>query len=194
MPKHPLIYSVGDSHCWHVWLKVPYVRVQTSGPMTMYRFGQDKPFVLTGIPEEAIVCFSWGEIDCRCHVNKFQPWQETIDELVKNYFDAIEANIKKPENAWIFNVVPPPRREAAIESPGFPFLGTDEERLAYVRYMNKKLSECGSRGYTFIDVYEHYCDQDGFMIPEKSDGHVHIADEKPVIQWLERKLNEMSNV
>jgi len=162
--------------------------------MTMYRFGQDKPFVLTGIPEEAIVCFSWGEIDCRCHVNKFQPWQETIDELVKNYFDAIEANIKKPENAWIFNVVPPPRREAAIESPGFPFLGTDEERLAYVRYMNKKLSECGSRGYTFIDVYEHYCDQDGFMIPEKSDGHVHIADEKPVIQWLERKLNEMSNV
>lgn len=177
-----MIYTIGDSHAWHCWLKVAGVETRQIGPMTMYRFGQSHPIVVRDIPQDSMCIFCWGEIDCRCHVHKYQPYTECIDGLVKNYIEVIKENQALVPNIWIFNVVPPPRRKDAIsENPAFPFLGTDEERLSYVRYMNQRLKEAWPK---FIDVYEHYCDKDGFLDMPKSDYHVHIADERPLINWL----------
>jgi len=187
MVGNKVIYTVGDSHCWHAWLKIPGVITRGMGPMTMYHFGLSRVNVVEGIPEDAIVCFCWGEIDCRCHVHKYQPWQETIDKLVENYLYTIGLNAKTHKNVWIYNVVPPPRKAKTPENPGFPFLGTDEERLAYVKYMNEKLKQ---GGYPFVDIYDKLCDQDGFLIAEKSDGHVHIADEKPLIEWITERMSQ----
>lgn len=187
MEAKPLIYTVGDSHAWHAWLKIPFVKTGSYGPMTMYRFGKDRPIVTDSIPDDVIVCFCWGEIDCRCHVNKYQPWKKTIDHLVENYIDAIKENTKRFNDVWIFNVVPPPRREdSAFENPGFPFVGTNEERLDSVRYMNNRLR---SSGFVFVDVYDKYCDAEGFLRMDMSDNHVHIADEKPLIRWLVNHLD-----
>lgn len=183
MVGKPLIYTVGDSHCWHTWLKIPGVVTKTIGPMTLYRFGIDKPFVLDGIPEDATVCFCWGEIDCRCHINKHQPWKKTIEGLVERYIEAIRVNIKR-HKVLIFNVVPPPRKADTPENPGFPFVGTDEERLSYVRYTNELLRKSQ---YIFVDIYDKYADADGFLRKDMSDGHVHIADERPLIEWLKEK-------
>lgn len=180
------IHTVGDSHCWHAWLKIPEVKVNLIGPMLMHSLGRDKPIVVGNIPQDVIVCFCWGEIDCRCHVHKYQPWKETIDTLVKNYLDVIRMNVKDRKDVWIFNVVPPPRRKDVPENPGFPFVGEDHERLAYVRYMNDRLRESE---FTFVDVYDKYCDSEGFLRMDLSDGHVHIADEKPLVEWIKQRLN-----
>jgi len=132
------------------------------------------------LPENVTTVFCWGEIDCRCHVHKYQPWQKTIDVLVEKYLEVIRFHAVN-RTILLFNVVPPPRKEEVLENSSFPFLGSNEERLSYVKYMNEKLKESE---FTFIDVYNQYS-EDGFLKLEYSDNHVHIANEKPLIEWLE---------
>ncbi|MFA5403220.1 MAG: hypothetical protein WC318_06980 [Candidatus Omnitrophota bacterium] len=181
--NEPVIYTIGDSHAWHTWLKIPGVVTNPQGPMLMYTIGlpENQRNWAKDIPIEAIVCFCWGEIDCRCHVYKYQPWQDCIDRLVEGYLKTVSCSKETHKNIWIYNVLPPPRRNGAVESPGFPFLGSDDDRLAYVKYMNKKLSESE---FTFVDVYDKYSDKDGFLKMEISDAHVHIEDEKPLLEWV----------
>jgi len=178
-----MIYTIGDSHCWHAWLKIPGVITRTCGPMTMHSLGLSKPILVKDIPIDAGIVFCWGEIDCRCHVHKYQPWQNTIDILVKNYLDTIRLNAAVNKNILIYNVVPPPRRSLASENAGFPFLGSDIERLDYVKYMNKKLSESE---FVFIDVYDKYADSEGFLNMSLSDNHVHIENEVYLAEWLNK--------
>lgn len=177
------IYTIGDSHSWHAWLKIPGVITNNFGPMLMHTIGLPEHRVnwSKDMPSEAIICFCWGEIDCRCHIHKYQPWRETIERVVENYLRTVSKSKETHKNIWIYNVVPPPRRAAAVESPGFPFLGSDDERLAYVRYMNELLSKSE---FTFVDVYDKYADKDGFLKMELSDGHVHVEDEKPLLEWV----------
>ena len=185
MSNRPTIYTVGDSHAWHAWLKVPDVITGTVGPMLMYSFGCDKSILTNFIPLDAILCFCWGEIDCRCHVHKYQPWQQTIDSLVKKYLEVVDLNVvgRDSKLVWIYNVVPPVYN--AIESPTFPFLGTIEERVRYVKYMNNKLR--GTK-YTFVDIYDACSTSGGFMKPEDSDGHVHLENEKYINEWIENNV------
>jgi hypothetical protein len=182
-----MLHTLGDSHCWHSWLKIPDVKVHLIGPMTMHSFGLSKPIVTMGIPEQDTVVYCWGEIDCRCHVHKYPPYNDCIDTLVANYIEAIKKNQITHPNALIFNIPPPPRRGKVIEekeNPGFPFLGTDRERLNYVKYMNKKLKETG---YKIVDIYKNVSDCEGFLNPEQSDDQVHISDEKPIVEWLKKE-------
>jgi hypothetical protein len=155
----------------------------------MHSFGLHKPAVTIDIPKDAIVCFCWGEIDCRCHVHKYQPWEETIDKLADNYLDAIRKNAEGREHTWIFNVVPPPRmKEGLIVNPAFPFLGSDQDRLNYVRRLNDRLR---ASEFTFVDVYDRYADPDGFMNMIYSDNHVHIEEETHLKEWVQKKLEEL---
>jgi hypothetical protein len=182
MINHPTIYTVGDSHGWHTWLGLHNVKAAfAGGPMTMFGFGRDKPILTKDIPMDAIICFCHGEIDCRCYVNSYPPWQVTIDSLVEKYLQAVDLNVvgRNHNLIWIYNVVPPIRN--AGESPSFPFRGTVEERITYVKYMNKKLSESK---YTFVDLYDKYSDSDGAMRSGVSDMHVHIEDPQPLIEWI----------
>ena len=179
-----MIQTIGDSHCWHAWLKIPGVITNTIGPMLMHTLGMSKAIMVKEIPKDDTIIFCWGEIDCRCHVHKFQPWKETIDELVEKYLDVIRLNVEFNKNILLFNVVPPPRKEKTQENLKFPFLGSDEERLSYVKYMNKKLSESE---FGFIDVYDKYADSDGFLNMAYSDNHVHIADPIFIIEWLQHR-------
>lgn len=186
--KKVKIFSIGDSHAWHCWLNIPGAKFRQLGPMTMHHFGTYKPIVVRDLPKDSIAVLAWGEIDCRCHVHKFPPYKECIDKVVADYLDGVRKNQKIHPDIWLYNVVPPPRREkAAAESPAWPFLGTNEERLSYVQYMNEKLK---ASEFPFIDVYRQYADKDGFLRMEMSDGHVHIKTVEPLLNTLDLMLAE----
>jgi hypothetical protein len=57
--------------------------------------------------------------------------------------------------------------------------------------MNQRLRE---GPYPFVDIYDQYADPEGFLRMELSDGVVHIADEKPLIKYIEEKMHVMSNL
>jgi len=185
----PKIYPVGDSHSWHCWTNIPETAPYTCGPMTLYHFGLHKPIMMAKIPKEAIVCFCHGEVDCRCHVFKFPPYEECIDSLVAGFREAVKLNIvgRDPKKTWIY-FVPPPARVSPPDNPGFPFLGTSEQRLGWVRYMNAQNKKmCQEEGWTFVDIYDRYADADGYMRTDQvgSIDHIHVADTKPLQEFID---------
>ena len=145
------IHTFGDSHSYHGWRSE--VIVHHLGPVLCYSFGNEKlnrcDIRNFNIKEGDTVIFCFGEIDCRCHIHKYITdeitYQNIIDNIIKNYFDAIELNIStlqiKLKNVCVYNVVPPVEKHNTIENPDYPYLGTDEERKQYYMYFNEKLKE-----------------------------------------------------
>jgi hypothetical protein len=82
------------------------------------------------------IIFSFGEIDCRCHVYKHiktsLTYQQIIDDIVNNYIEAIKINIEISKiifkNICIYNIVPPVQKYNTVENLHYPYLGNDEER------------------------------------------------------------------
>ena len=86
---------------------------------------------------------------------------------------------EKPENQWM-------KGKSAL-----PALGTDEDRKNYTLYMNSKIKElCDIRGYVFLDVYDKYIDDKGFLVSELSDNNCHIKNPVFITEFLNNKLNK----
>ena len=162
----------------------------------MYSFARDKNILFSHntVSEGDMVVFCFGEIDCRCHVGKYIPnWRENIDTHVENYFEAIKRNDNQYENltVMVYNVVPQIEREHPKNAWMLPYqkktphVGSDSERAEYTKYMNEKLSEsCNRHGYIFVDVYDRYSNEDGFLIEELSDKNCHISNPIYVSEFM----------
>jgi|TARA_R110001606_G_scaffold399176_1_gene581314 hypothetical protein len=199
-----IIHTYGDSHATHHggWTSIQLqtgISIKTNhipGKLA-YSFGRDKMQVVSGVNSGDVVIFCFGEIDCRCHINKYEPdWKESIDNIVTEYIENVQRNVVGLSNVTtcIYNVVPPLEREnpinfAAERGSGVPAAGSDKDRQDYTLYMNKKLKErCKKYGYIFFDVYKKYCDEKGFIKVELSDDNCHIRDPKYMIEFLNNNI------
>jgi len=180
------IHTIGDSHSGFGWSGIIQHHL---GPLLCFSFGKDKlnrcDIRNFNIKDGDTIIFCLGEIDCRCHINKHVTdtltYENIIDNIVENYFDAIELIIItsqiKLKNVCVYNVVPPIEKYNTPENSQFPYLGTDEERKQYTLYFNKKIKEkCFEKKYIFFDIYNNYIDKNGFLRKDLSDGNVHIAN------------------
>ncbi len=179
-----LIHTIGDSHSYNGWHGIISHHL---GPILCYSFGKEKlnrcDIRKMNIKDGDTIIFCFGEIDCRCHVykhiNNITTYQTIINNIIDNYFDAIELNIItsqiKLKNICIYNVVPPIQKYNTSENPEFPYLGSDDERKSYVLYFNELLKlKCIKYNYIFFDIYDKYTDNNGFLRKDLSDGDVHI--------------------
>jgi hypothetical protein len=193
------IYTFGDSHAYNGWEVIDTYKLKINmhniGAKLCYSFGRDKLNCLNikdyNVRDNSIVIFCFGEIDCRCHIYKHispeKSYETIIDEIVKNYFIAVEENVKQFNKlkVAIYNVVPPVQRHNTGENPEYPYLGLDDERKEYVLYFNKKLKEyCEKYNYHYFDIYNYYCDENGFLKKNLSDGNVHILHPVFIYQQL----------
>jgi len=180
------IHTFGDSHSYNGWTEITPHHL---GPILCYTFGNEKldrcDIRNFNVNDGDTIVFCLGEIDCRCHIHKHitesKTYQDIIDSIVSNYFDAIELNVSisqiKLKNVCVYNVVPPIQKYNTEENQAYPYLGTDEERRQYVLYFNEKLREkCIERGYIFFDIYNNYIDKNGFLSKYLSDGNDHIEN------------------
>ena len=181
------IHIIGDSHSLYGWKTCKNVISNHIGPILCYSFGNKKLKVCDinnfNIKNGDTIIFSFGEIDCRCHIHKYITdditYEEIIDNLINNYIDAIKINIAnckvKLSNICIYNIIPTVRKFAQPKNSEFLFIGSDEERKSYVVYFNKILKEkCVENNYIFFDVYDKYKDENGFLKKNLSDNKVHI--------------------
>ena len=154
-----------------------------------YSFGKEKlnrcDIRNFNIKDGDTIVFCLGEIDCRCHIHKHitetTTYQDIINNIVDNYFEAIELNVSisqiKLKNVCVYNVVPPIQKYNTPENPEYPYLGTDEERKQYTLYFNEKIKEkCIEKKYIFFDIYNNYIDENGYLRKDLSDGNVHIRN------------------
>tara|TARA_R110002126_G_scaffold229852_1_gene374104 strand:- start:3444 stop:3989 length:546 start_codon:yes stop_codon:yes gene_type:complete len=167
------------------------------GGRLAYSFGRDEDIVVGSEVEDGnIVVFCFGEIDCRCHVHKYQPnWKESINNLVTSYVVNVKKNIiGKSIVACIFNVVPPleredPKNHAAELGSGTPAEGSDKDRQKYTVYMNERLKKaCEDYELTYFDVYDKYTNEKGFINEELSDGNCHISNPIYMEQFIADNL------
>jgi hypothetical protein len=182
------IHTFGDSHS-HPNSGWSGIINHHLGARLCYSFGRDKLNFCDirnfNIKDGDTIIFCLGEIDCRCHINKHinetTTYEDAINNIVENYFEAIKLNIitsqLKLKNVCVYNIVPHIQKYNTNENPGQPFLGSDEERKNYVLYFNKKIKEkYNENNYIFFDIYDKYIDENGFLRKDLSDGNVHIRD------------------
>jgi hypothetical protein len=198
------IHTFGDSHASNIhsgWKDCNNIRAHHLGAILCYSFGKENlnrcNIANYGIKNNDTVVFCFGEIDCRCHIHKHittvKSYKMVIDEIVHNYIHAIKINIEnckaKLKNICIYNVPPTTQKYNTPENPRFPYLGTDEERKRDVLYFNKCLKEkCKENNWIFFDVHDSYCDNNGFLSKELSDGNVHIQNGKFIKKFINEHL------
>jgi hypothetical protein len=181
-----VVHTFGDSHALFGWAGVKHHYL---GPILCYSFGKEKlnrcDISKYDIEDGDTIIFCFGEIDCRCHIHKHiteeNSYQNIIDNLVENYFEAICVNIinckVQLKNICVYNIVPPIQKINTSENLEYPYLGSDEERKSYVLYFNQKLKEkCAENNYLFFDIYNYYIDENGFLRKDLSDHNVHIRN------------------
>jgi hypothetical protein len=114
-----------------------------------------------------------------------------IDNLIAKYLERIKESIHhfNKLHACVYNIVPPVQKDTVENSVGYPFLGSDEYRKAYHLYFNSRLKEkCAEYGFIFFDIYDKYCDENGFLNKQLSDGIVHIGNGIFIREFIEQQL------
>jgi len=202
-----VIHTFGDSHSHFCFYKIPHIQTHWVPSILCYTFGHKYREELNikhyNITDGDSIIFCFGEIDCRAHIYRHvtdtNTYKMIIDDIVDNYFKAIHRNVQQLDNikTFVYNVVPP-SKVSYMQTPeqirdfvmvkqknDIPWKGSDEDRKSYHLYFNERLKiKCEEYGYTFFDVYNKYCDNEGFLKRELSDHNVHIEDPIYLKQFL----------
>jgi hypothetical protein len=169
---------IGDSHAPISYGGVAGAEIYWLGAVTMHRVARDgltrlliekRRWVRWSSVELAVLSF--GEIDCRAHVQKIAAASnrtafEVVDDLASRFLSSISHHPHKAKLA-VSCVVP-------------PVVGPDEqgavvEQVAIRRRLNNRLAHgCRRAGLGFVDYYDVYALPDGSMNPALSDGNVHV--------------------
>ena len=190
------IHTFGDSHCgfkgcnWdNIHIEGIDIRTHWIGAKTCFSFGIKKLNTLDiskfDVKDGDIVCFSFGEIDVRVHINKIiVDWKLFIDYMGDRYFNAIKQNVSQFNLLGVMVSCVTPVA-FGINDPEYPTRGTNEERREYTEYINSIINDqCVLNNYIYFDFYNDYCNKDGYLNMELSDGHVHIKNAKFMKQRL----------
>ena len=187
-----MIFIYGDSHANSNFnnITVPVIN-KYENSVTMFRIGRYNSIVnfhVNDLDYENIYCFSYGEVDCRCHVqrqkNLNKDEDEIIKELVCQYFKTIQNNIIKYKKIIIVAVIPQTRQQDFETLHGsilheFPFVGTDMDRVRYTEKINKEIEKlCHNNSYIYFNPYSYYTREDGTLKFELSDTTVHLRDNR----------------
>ena len=193
-----MIYIYGDSHANLSFKNLPLPHHKFyENSITMFRVGRDKSimnFDKEWIMNDAsdpsrriLISISYGEIDCRCHINRQINLQRDEDdiicELVNKYIDAIIDNTAGLDaKIVVVGVIPPTKRSDYEHLYGqitheFPFLGSDQDRVRYTQKTNRLLEELSNKNnFIYFNPYLHYTRDDGTLKYELSDNTVHLGD------------------
>lgn len=169
--------------------------------ITMFRIGRDNIIINldSNIDQNTIVCLVYGEVDCRCHIQKQinlgTKEDDVIFNLVDKYFTTIQNNIKICKKIIIVAIVPPVQRNEYEDIHGkitheFPFVGTDDERVRYTRKMNTLLKQkCEENGFVYFNPFEYYEKENGTLKYTLSDDNVHIKENGYFLKRFEELYN-----
>lgn len=181
-----MLYIFGDSHAAFNFkgLRIPHV-ILNENSVTMHRIGRDSQIIhynqKYSNPENIFV-FTYGEVDCRCHIGRQvllgRNFEEICSTLVESYINTIKKEIRVFKQVILLPIVPPMSDKYCTVPKDFiyPMIGNDSERINSTVYINSLLKDaCQKNGYLFLDFYDHYTDEYGTLRFDDSDKIVHIA-------------------
>jgi hypothetical protein len=187
-----MLYIYGDSHVRFGFKGLPIPFNDRHHPsITMHRIGRDNQIIRFNSAEHtpnSIICIVYGEVDCRCHIqrqiNLGRNEDTIIQDLVAAYIKTIRNTVKVYKKIVLVGVIPPTSdKEVNGNNPESPFVGTDTDRVRYTAKVNALLQYyCNAYGYIYFNPYEYYTAENGTLKPELSDGSLHIGDNRVFLQ------------
>jgi len=195
-----MIYIFGDSHADFNFRNFRANNYAVPS-ITMHRVGRDN-IIMNFKPmfnnEDSTFLFNYGEVDCRCNIGKQiidgRNLQEVSQLLVDNYFKTIKNNVKLYKNIIVVAIIPPTKKGDFEKIYGpitheYPFVGSDDDRLLYHKTVNSLLEDrCVENGFIFFDPFDHYSDDDGFLLHSLSDTQVHIGDNSEILEEFKKQI------
>lgn len=196
-----MIHIYGDSHAFFSFknLKLAH-KDHHQASITIFRVGRDNQIIKFDnniINENDIIVLSYGEVDCRCHIqrqiNNGRNEDDIINELVDKYFLTIRNNVTKKCKIIIVGIIPPTKQNdyETINGPilhEFPFVGDDTNRVRFTQKMNNALKDkCLINNTIYFNPYDYCTRSDGTLDYDFSDRCVHLLQNA---QFL-TKFNEL---
>lgn len=172
-----ILHTIGDSHALYGWpmVQIPGydVRCHHLGARLMHTVTTGK---LDAVIQNAcwhvdqgMVCFCFGEIDCRAHAHLHGQ-----ESLANKYLERIYA-LTPDRMTLVMGIVPPEREPRPVHN------GSATQRLAYVQYLNGELARLAPGfGFRFVNVFPGYADAQGFMRSDLAGHQGHIGDHRPL--------------
>jgi hypothetical protein len=199
-----MIYIYGDSHAAASFknLKLNHKNYHRRA-ITMFRIGRDNIIINfnkdTIIYDNDIIVLSYGEVDCRCHIqrqiNNGRNEDDVVNDLVNNYYRSIRMNIVNTNcKIIIVGVIPPTKHSdygAGIVDE-YSSVGNDGDRVRYTNNVNKKLEEYARPyNYIYFNPYSYYTREDGTLKHELSDSTVHLGDNSYFLEKFYEAYNSV---
>ena len=198
-----MIFLYGDSHTEAGFRNLAADHRNLYMPsVTMHRCGRDNEipnFNCSDHDDDSILCFGFGEVDCRCHIQKQinlgREEDEIIDALVKEYFNVISDSCKKFAEIYVLAIIFTSDQTSYEERNGpitheFPFVGTNADRVRFTAKVNAGLEiYCQERGFKFFNPYDRdrYADENGCLRIEVSDGGSHLGDNTRFLEMFHNR-------
>jgi lysophospholipase L1-like esterase len=182
-----MIHVTGDSHAG-MFKGIKGVKTWRAGQITLKRVGNPEDDIIPANIQKMkptkndIIVFCFGEIDMRCYVKPLLEHRRglTLEKLLSNWVEQYTSRISSLNlnGAKIALVsVVPPSRKVGPSSFRWPIGGTLQERVEYVKTINKFLKEeCKKKKWIYLDVYSLYADKEGILPLEETDESVHIIN------------------
>ena len=203
-----MIYIYGDSHSNAGFSELALANKNYSkSSITMFRIGRDNIIINYNqdeVTSDDIVCLVYGEVDCRCHVQRQidlgRNEDDIIFELVNNYFKTIKNNIKSYKKIIVIGVIPQVNKSLFEEAFGgpithdFPFVGTDEDRVRFTKKINAlKEKLCLEYCYIYFNPYDFCTNKDGTLdnYSCRSEGHISKEYAKKVTNSLSDLISSL---
>ena len=203
-----MIYIYGDSHAYFSFknLNIPHIDKHNSS-ITMFRIGRDNHIINLNNNQHTdndIIVLCYGEVDCRCHIQKQinlgNNEDDIIFNLVNKYFTTISSNIKIYKYIIIVGIIPPTEENTYYKIHGpitheFPFVGTDTDRVRFTLKANNLIKKyCTKYEYIYFNPYDYYTQENGCLKPEFSDTIVHIGNNMYFLDQFNYLINNLSKI
>ena len=202
-----MLYIYGDSHAEFSFknLQIPHQNKREYS-ITMFRIGRDGIILNCDVNQvnnkNNIALIVYGEIDCRCHIQRqidlgFNE-DDIINNLVTSYFKTIHANLNNLQYCIVAGIIPQLERNdfESIHGPithQFPFVGEDVDRVRFTNKMNALIkSQCHTYGYIYFYPYDYYTRDNGCLKYELSDKIGHIGDNSHILNEFSILLNGLN--
>jgi hypothetical protein len=165
---------------WHLGPRLMFTVARDGYPPMMHRMLRLLRHVRAN--RKVLWIFSAGEIDLRCHLVPRLKEGADID-YVKPYIKRVQDLVHAFDASYVAVSVPVPASDGLIHNPGFPVVGTIDERSAGQRLMRERILEAtgpatGSTGavvYAF-DVDDRLSDEHGHYRADLTDDGIHPND------------------
>jgi len=198
-----MIYTIGDSTCWAPLKSIPRVKpnlIFSSKPdefgISAHTFATQPDYVTKLVTSRFSKCSSddyliyfLGGVDCRITIatllNENNNYTSIIDFIVENMFITI-SKIKLDIKICMTDIIPILKNY----NNEFKLNQSVEESLKYIKYFNSKKKEFSQRyNYMYVDVYDKYADEEGYLREEISDKIIHAT--KPIYykEFFKKHMN-----